>query len=383
MKIPLYKVIYEKILEQINGGVLAKGDKIPSEKELAEQFGVSRITSKKALDLLAQEQFIERIQGKGSFVADIYGQINNPSSPVKVGEQEIYVNTKPKIGLVISDFSDRFGSTLVKAIEKNVTARNGSLLIKITKENLEGEEKAIQDLLEAGISGIIILPIHGEHYNHKILELVLKKFPVVLVDRYLRGIQIASVVTDNFKATKEATEYLVSLGHEHIAYITAPYEGTTVLEDRLKGYQFAFTKHQLDLNLKYTFESMASDFVLQERSQSEFTSELERMKQFIENNPEITAFVVCRYGLAKILLHVIHLLGKKVPEDYSIICFDSPPTDISEPLFTHIAQNEENMGGKSVELLFNQIEGITEVVTEIIDFDIIEGRSTEKLKENI
>ena len=122
------------------------------------------------------------------------------------------------------------------------------LLIKITNEKIEEEEKAIEELLQVGVDGIIILPIHGEHYNPKILELVLKKYPIVLVDRYLRGIPASSVSTDNTKAAKEATEYLMSRGHRHIAYITPPYEGTTVLEDRIKGFQLAHSEQHRQLN---------------------------------------------------------------------------------------------------------------------------------------
>ncbi|WP_420489382.1 GntR family transcriptional regulator, partial [Neobacillus niacini] len=52
-------------MDQIKQGHLMEGDRVPSEMELVEKFDVSRITSKKALDLLAQNNIIERIRGKG------------------------------------------------------------------------------------------------------------------------------------------------------------------------------------------------------------------------------------------------------------------------------------------------------------------------------
>ncbi|MDQ0873895.1 DNA-binding GntR family transcriptional regulator [Paenibacillus sp. V4I3] len=65
----LYEKIYSHLLDEIKAGRLKPGDRIPSENELSTQFSVSRITSKKALEMLAQHDWIERLQGKGSYVA--------------------------------------------------------------------------------------------------------------------------------------------------------------------------------------------------------------------------------------------------------------------------------------------------------------------------
>ena len=63
-QLPLYEQIYNDITEGIDNGTCKKGDRLPSEKELSEKYCVSRITSKKALDLLAEEGKIIRIAGK-------------------------------------------------------------------------------------------------------------------------------------------------------------------------------------------------------------------------------------------------------------------------------------------------------------------------------
>ena len=51
-QIPLYEQIYEEIREKIEERGYRVGDRLPSEKELSEQYHVSRITSKKAVELL-------------------------------------------------------------------------------------------------------------------------------------------------------------------------------------------------------------------------------------------------------------------------------------------------------------------------------------------
>src|SRR6266516_5511793 len=65
----LYQRLYDYVLDEIRTGRLSTGDRVPSEMELAQLFGVSRITSKKALQTLNRDGVVERIIGKGSFVA--------------------------------------------------------------------------------------------------------------------------------------------------------------------------------------------------------------------------------------------------------------------------------------------------------------------------
>ena len=64
--------LYEQVMDQIRNGIVRgvykKGDLLPSEKELMQMTGVSRITVREALRALAEAGVIETRQGKGSFV---------------------------------------------------------------------------------------------------------------------------------------------------------------------------------------------------------------------------------------------------------------------------------------------------------------------------
>ena len=68
--IPLYHQLLEIFYDYLNSGVWAPGEKIPTEKELTEEFKVSLITVRRALFVLEEEGRIVRKQGKGSFVSD-------------------------------------------------------------------------------------------------------------------------------------------------------------------------------------------------------------------------------------------------------------------------------------------------------------------------
>jgi|SRR5690606_17384238 len=66
---PLYVRIRHALREAILGGLLTPGARVPSESELCERFGVSRITVRQALAELQREGLIFTIHGKGSYVA--------------------------------------------------------------------------------------------------------------------------------------------------------------------------------------------------------------------------------------------------------------------------------------------------------------------------
>jgi GntR family transcriptional regulator len=69
-EMPYYQQIKEKIIEDINNGTLKQGDKLPSERELAELFKISRMTARHAISVLEKEGFVERRERVGTFITN-------------------------------------------------------------------------------------------------------------------------------------------------------------------------------------------------------------------------------------------------------------------------------------------------------------------------
>ena len=68
--IPLYRQLSTWLALQIQNGTFHTGDRIPSERELTEQFNVSRITARQAIEALLESGLIYREQGRGTFIAE-------------------------------------------------------------------------------------------------------------------------------------------------------------------------------------------------------------------------------------------------------------------------------------------------------------------------
>lgn len=67
---PLYLQLEETLLQGIHEGIFSPGSKLPTENELSETYHVSRVTVRKALQRLEDQQYIDRKAGKGTYVAE-------------------------------------------------------------------------------------------------------------------------------------------------------------------------------------------------------------------------------------------------------------------------------------------------------------------------
>jgi len=96
----LYEVVVENIVESVKKGQIKCGEKIPSEKELAKEYGVSRMAIREALSALESAGVIEVKHGLGIFVKDINEEIMNPITQSLLTEKESLLNIlELRIGL--------------------------------------------------------------------------------------------------------------------------------------------------------------------------------------------------------------------------------------------------------------------------------------------
>lgn len=372
---PLYLKINNYLIDEIKVGKFDAGERLPSEKELADKFNVSRITSKKAMDMLSQDGIIKRIPGKGSFV----------NKDRAVGDNAFVVaknnNTnKSLIGIIIPDFSESYGIGLISGIEERSYKENFFIVTRRSHGDRVLEEEAIDDLIEVGVAGIVIMPVHGEYYSPRILKLILDGFPIVVMDRQLKGIQSTFIGSDNVNAAYKAVEYLFSIGHKNICFLSPPPINTSAIEDRIKGIIKSYSENEIAVDRDLWLTDIMSTMPGKCDSDT-IISDIERIKELILRNGNITCVFAAEYNIALLACKAIKALGKKVPEDISILCFDSPGSVIDKYDFTHIKQKEEEMGRQAVELLKRQINGEPEIEGKqfFIDTDLIIGNSTSRV----
>lgn len=377
---PLYLQIQEHFKQLIQLGAMEENDKFPTEKQLMEQFGVSRMTVSNALTQLAKDGWIYRIPGRGSFVSPesrseaVESLENKQLDAMDVKEQDERASSRKMIGFVLPLLEDFFAIRLLKGINSVLANTDYYVSIVLTHNSKEREKEAIQELIKNGAVGLIIFPIDAETYNEEILVLKLRKFPFVLIDRYLPGFDTHCVCSDNWMSAQLAVNHLWELGHRDIAICSDIPISTVTVDERIRGYMEA-------LKLK---GSMINPALIVTDFQVADTIPIENHPLYQDlKNHTATAYLTLNLKLGLTVASIVKKLGMNVPRDLSIVTYDNPSSELEgNPTFTHIDQHEQEIGSKSAELLLkllNNQESVTEPTKVIVKSTLVLGESTREL----
>lgn len=346
-KIVMYKKIYEDILNKISDGTYAKGDMLPSEIALAKKYNVSRITTNKAMGMLAEQGIVQRISGTGTFILGKGEEKDNDLSFNKSSSKDNI------IGVIVDKIGAGYGLTMMLGIERYCQKNDFNMLFYCTYGSEDEETKAIERALTVGVKGLILMCVQGETYNRCILNLVLQKFPVVFVDREMQGLDIPCVKTDNYAAAMELTEKLIEKGHEKICFVTHGAKNTTTVLERYHGFLNCIATYP---NVQSRFQVVNSykttPFINEEDTEYE-EKEIERI---VTEEKDCTAFFVVEYKMAVIFESYFN--NNHIKKD--IVTFDGMESFVADRhSFIQIVQDEYTIGGKAAEILIEKINGKT------------------------
>ncbi|MGL4741310.1 MAG: GntR family transcriptional regulator [Sarcina sp.] len=365
----LYEKIYSDFIRKIETGVYKKGDKIPTEQELTKDFNVSRMTVKCAIKMLVDEGYIVRQSGVGSFVS----KVSDNNEKIE-GEKEQEAKDK-MLGFILGGLWSCYGIDTFDGIYDRAHKLGYDLIVKKSYENAQKEGEALTRLVKMGVEGIIVVPVHGEYYSQELLKLVVEGFPLVFIDRYLEGINIPVVGTDNIKASKEAIKYFIERGHKNIGIVTTKDGDTSTLNERKRGYVEALMESGIDVKKDYIFDQYMNYFT-QGDVEGQYNEYINNLCQYLELNKEITAIFTTEYHTANIIKIALEKIGKKIREDIEVICFDQPKIEIGKYEFTFVRQNERRMGELAIDTLIDVINKKKVDKKIFIDAQLIEGNST-------
>lgn len=322
-----YLQIFDALAEQIWSGKYVANQQLPSENELAKTYHVSRITSKRALQELANIGLVERRQGRGTFVRSGFAIHQQTHQILLI----IPFATEAGLGDYISGIKD----VLVEKEQELVVVENNSF----STEQIEQ--------LAAQYDGIIFYPQDLASELTEINSIILHHFPFVLIDQTATGLPIPSVVADNTQGGYLATTTLIEQEHHQIAFLSQT--GLTralnsSVAQRYFGYLQALSEHDL------TFATTPQNaYTL---TQDNFAGLL----PYLTEN-QISAIVCENDIMALCLLDFLKQQQLAVPEQISVIGFDNiAKTATSQPQLTTITQNFREIGRQAAQLLQQRIK---------------------------
>ena len=226
--LPLYQAIFDHYRKRIESGMLVPGDPLPSEAQMAQLYGVSNITARRALNELKRQGLAVRERGRGSFVA-------NPSAGKPSSEQ------MDRVMLIFPKDSHytkaaEFIATLYTLLER----RGYYLGVHFSDDSEAREGELLRQALAEQVKGILLYPVSSLGNVPALLLIREMRLPLVLIDRahLVQGFPVA--VSDNVSGGRMLADYLLSRGYEQILFVTnRPLSSATSLRDRYHGYVMA------------------------------------------------------------------------------------------------------------------------------------------------
>jgi GntR family transcriptional regulator, arabinose operon transcriptional repressor len=227
--LPLYFQVYKSLLDRIERGEFAPGSFLPPERQLTEDYGVSRITIIKALDGLANEHYVKRQQGRGTVVLDAAERTTDKALETH----------RRSIAFICHTLDHPYLFQILLGIARTASRHHYNLQV-ISSYGMDDEEELhIKEALARSVDGIIVYPHHGYQNAPLYRELQQQRFPIVMVDRYYPQIDTDRVIFDDEVASFELTTQLLQRGHRRIAVIPYFEVEATSVNHRLSGYRRA------------------------------------------------------------------------------------------------------------------------------------------------
>jgi LacI family transcriptional regulator len=198
-------------------------------------------------------------------------------------------------------------------------------------------------LLDQRVDGVIVV---GTFLEETILDISRRSGQnIILVDAYTSGQNtFDSVLIDNYNGAKSAVEYLIAQGHEHIGLIGSNPKSYPSIYERRGGYLGALRRHHLP-----------TDYV--EEGLLDRADAMQATMRLVSRAPQITAIFACNDHVAIGVMNALHHIGKRVPEDISVIGFDD--IDLAQeitPTLTSIHVDKVLMGAMAMRMLRDRAE---------------------------
>lgn len=316
-------------------------------KTLAEHFGVTEVTISKALRDHPDISLATTAKIKSK--AKELGYIPNYFA------KHLSARKTKLIGVVIPKIAHYFFSTIVQSIQECALKEKYEIVLMVSHENAEIQEKNLKLLLSMKVDGIIISVTQDSISSGAIDQLVNSQIPIVFVDRVLDYPQISKVTVNDFVGTRELIEFVIARGYNKIAHIGGP-QTSSIGEDRYKGYVTALEKAGIEVNnnwVKFLGFSEAAG----EKGFAELMQE--------EDKPDIIFAVT--YPVAIGVINAAKRNSLRVPEDVGVVCFGG--SDFNELLanpITCMKQPAAAMGREAINVLITQINAQEEIIQKHI-----------------
>ena len=299
---PLYESIAHTLRDEIDLADFPPNTPFLSENEAIERFKVSRITVRHAFEILEQEGYIYRVQGKGSFVGP------HTARPTK---------TVAYIATCI--MNSGVENMLLRSIEDVMDRNNYNLIICNNSNNFDKTENYLKRLIRNQVDAVVFIALISETHYERNAELVRfatnNGVPVVMVDRYCESLreEIRGVTPDNYGGAYQMGSHLIDLGHRRMGVLRGWWCSSA--RERFDGFAAALAEHGLKIDPEHIKVDEAPNAM-----------GIVAMQYAMMKDRPTAVFALNDY-MAVRLVQAFESYGLSVPRDIAVVGFDDFDTD--------------------------------------------------------
>ncbi|MGC8783107.1 MAG: GntR family transcriptional regulator [Armatimonadota bacterium] len=343
---PSVVVIANTLRERVLAGEYRDNGWLPTERELAEEFGVSRTIVRRAIEELERQGLVVR---------------SPRCRPVVKRQAATVPSTEARrltLGLWLWPSATFPGaSAILRGIYKTLDANRYRLIVESPVDTdwravVHSEAQFLERITrDKDVAGVILWYLGGEA-NLLVLQSVRAAgIPLVFLDRRPpEGFPADYVGVDNRYAAMQLVHHLISRGHRYIAHITNVDNASTVHE-RLQGYRDAL----LEAGLSFCPELVLTETGSPEAGYGNVYEALAAQLMELPGPP--TAVFCVNDVLALQLINALRARGVRVPEDMAVAGFDGLERWLpGSPFLTTANQPFERIGEWGARLLLQRIE---------------------------
>lgn len=357
-RIPKYMILKNELLSWFESGRLEPGKQVPSEHEIADQFGVSRQTVRQTFGELEKEGWLERIQGKGTFA----------KNPKRHGSEQVKT-----IGIITTYISDYIFPHIVRGAEAELRSKGYRLLLASTDNNKEKEMESLQLMTSQPLSGLIIEPTKSAEGNPNLsyfLSLQEKGIPFLMINEKYQELECPCLKVDDEAGGYKAARHLIEKGHTRIAGFFKRDDLQGV--NRLKG----FLRAHREFGIPVSPERVIT-YTTEQRNVFPYEMAVQLLSRPHDQRP--TGLVCYNDELAVALIEAAGRCGLHIPSDVSVIGFDDSALALAAGAkLTTLTHPKTEMGVMAASQLISMIEDAAVIEDTIFQPQLVERESVMK-----
>ena len=310
----------------------APGRETVSIREVARRAAVSPATVSRVLNGSASVQESSRRLVLDA-VADLQYRPNRLARNLRRQQADM-------IGVVVSDIENPHFSETVRVVEDEAYKKGYRVLLCNTDETADKQQAYLEMMAAERVIAAIVSPADAQASG--VDSLLSLGIPVVAFDRMIEDDRVDAVVCANVEGLRRATEHLLWLGHERIAFLGGRTDVETGAE-RLEGYTLAMRAAGV--------VPFALDGGFRTEGAEQAVEELLAQKQ------RPTALVVANNLMTLGAIRALRRARLRIPDDIAVVGVDDPPwADLIDPPLTTVAQPVRRMARTAMELVLERVE---------------------------